>query len=177
MARPRTARSDSSKHLQKILKEIEARRKEAEKEGLNFTAPTEEELIEKLQRVNSPMIVFQGWSGSSPQSGQINYSVGVFNPDPVSRSSLYVHVLVGPGNFVSDVGDALETLDERFPRLTLPSFFGLTVNSGATQRLDFTIPIPNVEASNYLGNSFLFQAAYHDVGTYFDRSVFPFEVT
>ena len=177
MARPRTQRPARSKHLPTILREIEVRRKDAEKKRLNFTAPTEEQIKEKLRRVNSPMIVFQGWSGTASQGGQISYSIGIFNPDATISSSLYVHVLVGPANFVNDVGEALATSDERFPKLTLPDFFGLSVNPGITEQLDFTIPIPNVEDSNYLGNSFLFEADYHDVGTYLDRSVFPFTVS
>jgi hypothetical protein len=176
MARGRTQPIDS-KQLETILREIDERRKDAEAKGLSFTAPTEDQLKAKLQRVKSPMIVFQSWTGTATQGGQVNYTVGIHNPDPTASSSLYVHVLVGPANFVSDVGEALATADERFPKLTLPQFFGLRVDPGRTEQLAFTIDIPEVVDSNYLGNSFLFQADYHDVGSYLDRSVFPFTVS
>jgi hypothetical protein len=176
MARPRTGKDDKSKHLGAILKEIEKHRKEAEEKGLSFTAPTEEQLKERLRRTDTPMIVFQGWSGTTTPGGQITYSLGIFNPDPTSRSSLYVHIIVGPANMVRGVGEALATADDRFPKLTQPPFFGLTLGPGASDQLNFTIPIPNVEDSNYLGNSFLFEGDYHDVGSYLDRGFFPFEV-
>jgi hypothetical protein len=177
MARPRTPKDDKSKHLTTILKEIEKRRAEAKKEGLNFTAPTEEELKERLRRVDTPMIISQGWSASATAGGLISYTVGIFNPDPVARGSLYVYVMVGPANMVREIGEALNTADERFPRLALPRAFGLVINPGAFAQLSFTISVPNVEDSNYLGNSFLFQGDYHDVGSYLDRGFFPFEVT
>ena len=60
----------------------------------------------------------------------------------------------------------------------MPDFPGLSIAAGATESLNFRIPIPaGIETSNYLGNSFLFRADWHDVGDYFDRSVFVFEVT
>ena len=78
---------------------------------------------------------------------------------------------------VPDVGEALATVDSRFPRLTLPEFAGLRIAPGATESLSFSIPVPaNIETSNYLGNSFLFLADWHDVGDYLDRGVFVFEV-
>jgi hypothetical protein len=79
---------------------------------------------------------------------------------------------------VADTGGALAPIDDRFPRLTLPDFDGLQIASGATETLDFEIPVPaGVEATNYLGNSFLFQSIWHDPGQYIDRSLFVFEVT
>lgn len=48
----------------------------------NFTEAEAEEIVLKLKRVNSPMIVFQGWSGSAHAGGAINYNVGIWNPDP-----------------------------------------------------------------------------------------------
>ena len=40
------------------------------------------------------------------------------------------------------------------------------------------LPVPaGIEATNYLGNSFLFQSTWHDPGVYIDRSLFVFGVT
>lgn len=164
--------------VKRISKVIERQRKKAGEKNLNFTAPDEEQLKNKLGSIKSPMIVFQGWSGTTGSPGTINYSIGIHNPDAFTQNSLYVHLFIGPANMVPDVGAALATVDSRFPRLTLPKFFGLSIGSGATETLSFSIPIAAIiEASNYLGNSFLFRADSHDVGDYFDRSVFPFEVT
>lgn len=159
-----------------ILAEI-AKHKNAAKKGDNFVALTEEEIIRKLNRVNSPFITFQAWSGNAPPGGTINYTVGITNPDPVSWSNLYAHVFIGPANPVPDVGTALLNVDPRFPRLTMPSFFGLTLAANSQSSLAFSVKVPaSIEPSNYLGNTFLFAANYHDLGTHLDRAVFPFRV-
>jgi len=165
------------REVRQLLEEIEGHKQQAEKQGLNFTAPAKEQLIRKLARTNSPMIVFQGWGPAAP-GGTINYNIGIHNPDPSQRGSLFVHVFVGLANVVPDTGAALATVDPRFPRLTLPKFAGLNIGPGVTETLSFSIPVPsNIEPGNYLGNSFLFRADWHDVGDYFDRSIFVFQVT
>jgi hypothetical protein len=161
-----------------MLEEIERRRGEAREQELNFTAPTEQQLLDKLAKANSPMIVFQAWSGSTTTPGTINYTVGVHNPDPDVRIWLFVHLFVGPANIAPNVNDALALVDERFPRLTEPEFFGLSIDPGVTASLSFSIAVPaNIQPSNYLGNSFLFAATWHDPAEYLDRSLFVFKVT
>jgi hypothetical protein len=123
------------------------------------------------------MIVYQAWGGAAP-GGAFTYNVGISNPDSVNWSSLYVHVFVGPANLVPDVGDVVSAVDSRFPRLTMPRFFGLSLAPGTTQTLSFSITVPaGIERSNYLGNAILFQANYNDVGRYLDRGLFVFGVS
>ncbi len=160
-----------------IRQRIERERKKATQKELNFTAPTDEQLRRKLGRVNSPIIVFQVWS-DAPAGSSVSYTVGISNPDAFSWNNLYVHVFVGPANPVQNLGHALQCVDASFARLTQPDFFGLTVDPGDTESVSFQLPVPaGTEPSEYLGNAFLFQAAYHDVGQYFDRGAFPFTVT
>jgi hypothetical protein len=167
-----------ARHAKAIIEEIERKREEAEKKGMVFTALTPDQLQEKLRRTKSPMIVYQFWSAGAPPGGVINYSLGINNPDPVDRIWLFVHLFIGAANFAPNVNQAVSAVDGRFPRLTMPSFAGLTVKSGATEQLDFSIQVPAaVEKSNYLGNSFLFRSTWHDPGVYIDRSLFVFEVT
>lgn len=143
----------------------------------HFTSLSEEEIAAKLKRVNSPMIVSQGWSGSTP-GGTFNYSVGIQNPDPVSAGNLYVHVWVGSGNVDPAVGTFLINVDPRFPRLSQPPAFGVTLASGASTTLNFTIAVPaGIQKTVYLGNSCLMQLSYHDIGKYLDRGSFPFNIT
>lgn len=163
-------------HLKTLQKLIADEKKKAATAKLQFTSPDEDQLIEKLRRAQSPMIVAQSWSGQAAAGGAISYNVWIYNPDPVHRSSLYAHVFVGPANFVAGTGAALATVDERFPRLTEPQFFGFSLAPGAQTTLSFSLKVPAVPASNYLGNTFLFQADYHDIGTYLDRGCFPFKV-
>lgn len=168
---------EKAKHIKKVLEEIENQKKNIKK-GDSYTAPTEEQLRKKLERVNSPYIYFQGW-GPAPPGGTINYNVGITNPDPVQKIWMFAHVFVGSGNVVTDNGEFLLNVDERFPRLTQPNFAGLTLAPGASATLSFAIKIPaTVEhPTNYLGNTALLQFNWHDVGTYLDRSVFVMQVT
>ena len=167
-----------AKRRDKIKKDVQKLQRAAERQDWNFTTPTDDQLTEKLGRAKSPMIVFQGWNGSAPPGGSISYQVGINNPDPTDWIWLFVHLFIGPGNMVANTGSALAAVDERFPRLTLPEFDGLQIASGATESLTFKVPVPaGVEPSNYLGNSFLFQATWHDPGNYIDRGLFVFQVT
>ncbi|HEX2050080.1 MAG TPA: hypothetical protein VHJ34_05515 [Actinomycetota bacterium] len=170
--------AERSERAREVLEEIRRRRDEAGKRGDNFTAPSEEELKRKLFGVHSPQIVWQSWGGSAPRGGTLTYSVGINNPDAYTQYWLFGHVFVGPANIAPSVGESLAAVDARFPRLTMPAFAGLSVPSGTTATLTFNIEIPtNVQVGNYMGNTYLFQATWHDVGTYFDRSLFVFGVT
>ena len=168
---------EKEEKFKRILEEIARHRKEAQEKELNFTAPTKKQIWKKLSKKASPMIIFQSWNHTTP-GGTINYNVGIKNPDPTKRIWIFNHLFIGPANMVSDVGQALCTVDTRFPRLTLPDFDGLALDPGATETLSFSFKVPNdVESTNYLGNSFLFRANWHDIGEYFDRAIFVFEVT
>jgi hypothetical protein len=174
MGRQRQSPDDQ---LKKVLAVIEKHRAQAEKEGHSFTASTEEQLREKLGRVNSPMLVSQGWTGA-PAGGTVAYNVSVFNPDPTAWPSVFVHVFVGAANIPASVGEALALVDPRFPRLTQPDFAGLQLAANSAQTVNFTLQVPaGVEKTNYLGNAFLFQSMWHDPGLYLDRSIFVFKVT
>lgn len=173
--------AEKSQHIKRVLEEIEKQKKNVKK-GENYTAPTEEQLKEKLERVNSPYITFQSWGGAAA-GGTVNYNVGITNPDPVQQVWMFAHVFVGSGNVVSSTGEFLLNVDERFPRLTQPNFAGLTLgpngSATASATLSFAIRIPaSVEhPTNYLGNTALIQFNWHDVGTYLDRSVFVMQIT
>jgi hypothetical protein len=160
---------------QKIEKAIEKLKRENKDE--HYTALTAEEIERKLRRVNSPMIVSQGWGNTTP-GGSFNYSLGLYNPDPTQAVWLFAHVWVGSGNVDPTVGTFLLNVDTRFPRLTQPVFAGLTLAPNASATLSFTIKVPStVEKTNYIGNSCLMQFNWHDVGKYLDRGVFVFAVT
>lgn len=178
MAKERSREVPVEEMFKRITAEISRLREEAQAQKLNFTAPTEEQIWKKLTKKGSPMIVGQSWSGQTNPGGTFNYTVTISNPDPVQRIWMFDHVFIGPANMVKVVGRALLAVDERFPRLTQPDFPGLSIASGASDALKFSIQVPNnVEPGNYLGNSFLFGADWHDIGEYFDRAVFVFEVS
>ncbi|HEY7592212.1 MAG TPA: hypothetical protein VH969_03595 [Actinophytocola sp.] len=165
-----------AKAVRSVLAEVEQRRREAAEAGLSFTALTEDQLLRKLRSVNSPMIVWQSWGSGSPGSS-IAYNVGINNPDPTDWVSLFGHVFVGSANVAPDIGDALALVDTRFPRLTMPAFAGLTVKAATTEQLNFSLKIPTgIDLTNYMGNSVLYQATWHDRAIYLDRGLFVFAV-
>lgn len=168
---------DLEKQVKKVRDLIRKEKEKAKKKGHVFTELDENEIRSKLTRVHTPFINFQSWSSSAPAGGTISYTVGIFNPDPITQSSMFVHLFIGPANPVPDVGAALAQVDDRFPRLSEPQFFGLSLAPSTGSSLSFQVNVPSVEPSNYLGNSFLFRADWHDVGDYLDRSIFVFQVT
>jgi hypothetical protein len=146
--------------------------------GQNFTEASADEIDLKLKRVKSPMIVFQGWSSAAPGGGTINYNVGVWNPDPTQAIWLFAHAWVGSGNVDPVTGTFLLNVDGRFPRLTEPAFAGASINPSSSLTISFNLHVPpGIEKTNYLGNTCLMQFNWHDIGTYLDRSVWPFMVT
>jgi len=171
-------RAQINEHIKKIQKVIEEH-KRLVKKGESYTAVTPEEIENKLNRTNSPMIVSQtgSWTGSTPPGGTFTYNLGLYNPDPTSSIWMFVHVWVGSGNVDPVTGTFLLNVDARFPRLTLPGFAGLTLPAGGSTVLNFSMKVPaTVEKTNYLGNSCLMRFTWHDVGTYLDRAVFVFNV-
>lgn len=162
-------------HMQKIRKIIEAEKKASKAE--NFTSVSDEELEIKFLRVNSPMIIWQSWNHTN-QGGQVNYRMGIYNPDPTQSIWTFAHVWVGSGHVDPVVGTFLGNIDTRFPQLTEPGFPGLNIAPGNTGVLDFALQVPSsVDETNYLGNSCLMRANWHDVGQYYDRGLFVFKVS
>lgn len=168
--------AEVKKHTARILELTEELKKNKKKDE-SITTITAEEIAAKFKRVNSPMIVGQGWSSAAAPGGTINYSVTIYNPDPTTAIWTFAHVWVGSGNVDPVTGTFLLNVDTRFPRLTQPDFAGMSIPSGGSVTQSFKIKIPAaVEKTNYLGNTCLMQFNWHDIGKYLDRSVFVFKV-
>src|SRR2546429_9952121 len=91
-------------HVRNIQKAIEKHKRN--NKGEHFTAVTPEHIEKKLKRVNSPMIIFQSWSPTTP-GGTFTYTLGIFNPDANAAWTLLAHVWVGSGNVDPTVGSFL----------------------------------------------------------------------
>jgi uncharacterized protein YjgD (DUF1641 family) len=65
-------------HISSIQKAIEKHKRENESE--HFTAITSEEIEKKLKRVNSPMIISQGWTGSTTPGRNDHLQCGDLQP-------------------------------------------------------------------------------------------------
>jgi hypothetical protein len=155
-----------------LLEEIERRRSEAREQDQNFVALDAAQILDRLQRANTPFISSIGWNGTTTSPGAINVNLSVFNPDPVVQRGLFVHLFIG----LADI--AISLLDERFPRLTQPAFFGLDLNPSTSGTVNFSVAVPaNIEPSNYLVNLFLFRLTTLGSGTQLDRNHILFRVT
>lgn len=179
MATKSTGNKFSPAQVKTLTAKIEdaIKKHKRENKGEHFTSVTVKDIERKLKRVNSPMIISQGWNSAVP-GGTVNYSLGIFNPDPTEAIWVFAHVFVGSGNVDPVAGTFLLNVDPRFPRLTEPDFFGLSLAPGAFATLNYSLTIPlTVDKSNYLGNSCLMQFNWHDIGLYLDRSVFVFRVS
>jgi hypothetical protein len=176
-AKIRRSPADIRKAWEKLEPELARQRKEHERQGETFTSITREEFEAKMKRVNSPMIVSQGWNNNAPPGGTINYTVGVTNPDPVAVGNLAVSVSIGNRNPIVGNDQFLTAFDARFPTYAKPATVGFSLAPGASTTQSFQIKIPTgVEKTGYFGNSVLLRLSFHDVGTYFDRGCFFFDV-
>jgi hypothetical protein len=162
-------------HIQTIQKVVEKAKRE--NKGEHFIAITPEQIREKFKRVNSPFFISLGWNSTTP-GGTVNLGITVFNPDPTTAIWLFAHVWIGSGNVDPTVGTFHLNVDPRFPRLTEPPFFGLTLAAGASATLSYSLKVPaTIEKSNYLGNASLMQINWFGVGSDLDRAAFVFTVS
>jgi hypothetical protein len=169
--------ADVAKAWKTAEAEIARERKNRERKGETFTGLTKEEFEKKMKRVDSPMIVWQSWSGSAPPGGTISYTVGVQNPDAFGWVWLAVSVSIGNRNAIVSNDEFMTTFDARFPTYAKPATTGFSLAAGATTSQAFTIKIPaGVEKTGYFANACLVQLNWHDVGKYLDRGLCFFDV-
>ncbi len=161
--------------VKRIQQQIEAHRKTIKK-GQRFVALTDEQIKAKLKRVNSPMIVGEGWTSEAARGAEISYSVNISNPDAVTQSDLFVHLFVGTGNVATNPDLHLLNVDPRFSRLMKPAN-GLTLAPGASQTIDFRLKMPSIARSSYEGSAVLVQLDFLGSGIFLDRAAFVFRIT
>ena len=162
--------------VKKVREAIEKHRKEKRHE--HFEALTDEQIEEKLKRVNTPFLNSFGYSPTVPPGGSFGFSVGVFNPDPVTISEMYVYAYIGAGIAVPDNGIALLAVDERWNRLAGPAPFGLSLPSGGSGSVSLTIKAPStIEKSSYFNTVVLIRRQFFDPSQVLDRGGFVFAVT
>jgi hypothetical protein len=162
-------------HAKKIQELIDKLKRE--NKAQNFATLTPEEIDKKLQRANSPFLVGGSWNHTT-LGGTVNYTVNLYNPGPTPTSLVHAHVWVGSGNIDPTIGTFLLNVDPRFPRLTQPTSYGLTMNVGASAQLGFALKVPtNVERTIYMVNCCVMQIDWFDVGQYLDRGCIIVAVT
>lgn len=161
-------------NMRKVRESIEKHRREGKYE--HFESVADEDIEKMLNRTNTPFFSSWGWSNTTP-GGTFNLTVNVFNPDPVTVGSMYVHTFIGPALAVASNDTALLAVDARFNRLTQPQFFGLSLAPSTAGNVAFTVAVPaTIERSNYFGNLFLIRRG-GGVAAVLDRQSYVFRVT
>ena len=176
-----TKKERSAAEVKRIADQVEAeiaqQRQKLEKRGQTFVGLNREEIDAKLRRVNSPFISSESWNNTAPPGGSINYTVGVFNPDPFGWSNLAVAVAIGNRNPIVSNDVFLTEYDARFATLAQPFTLGFSLAPGASTSFNFTVRIPaGIEKTGYFGNTVLQQLSFLDVGKVLDRACFFFGV-
>ena len=176
--KPKFSPEGVKRHKKNVRDEIEKQRKANKHE--HFHGISDEELEKKLSSIESPFINWTSF-GSAPPGGTVSMSAGVYNPDPVTQSFLFLHGFSGSGNAVpaTDIGSYLLNVDTRFNRLTQPPWIGLSLApSTSSSALNFALKIPaTIDKGPYIWNFALLQLAIFGVGKVFDRASFVFNVT
>jgi len=177
--KPKFTPSQIKEHVKKIQDAIEKQKRETQLEHTHFRSITPDEIEKKLKRVNSPIIVGQGYVFDAIRGGTVPYHLSIYNPDPTTARDIFAHVWVGSGNVDPTVGTFLTNVDTRFPRLTEPGDpSGLDLAPGGFDVLMFALNVPMcVERTNYMCETCLMQHNWSDVGEYLDRAMFVFQVT
>ena len=157
--------------------EIARERKKHEKRGLAFAGLSREEYEKKLKRVESPIILWHGWTVSTQPGGSILCMAGVQNPDTFFWHSLALAISFGNRNPIARHDEFLTGFDSRFPTCAKPAPHGFSLAPFATTSYMFQIGIPvGIEKTGYFGNWVLQQMNWLDVGKYLDRGAFFFDV-
>jgi len=169
--------ADIERAMKAFEAEIERARKERAKVGMTFVALTREQLMEKLERANSPVIIWMNWSNDALPGGTICHGVGVQNPDPWTWDNLAVAVSVGNRNPIKDDDVFLSDFDRRFPTLAQPHPLGFSLGPLDVASFNFDLRVPCcIEKTGYFGNTVLFQINNYGVGVLLERSAFFFAV-
>lgn len=167
--------NDIKIHVKKLQELVEVERKKARKTKMRFVALSEEEIIAKLTRANTPFIFAWLYPPSVSPGGTFGSTHWVYNPDPVTQSNLYGWGFVGVywGNdFV---------IDTRFPRLAQPKYPGLSLpaNGGAGVLLFYANIPAQIDVGTYFLNTFLHQQQQFSHTTYLaslDNDMIVFEI-
>jgi hypothetical protein len=165
---------DINETVKRISDEIEVLRDQATKRGLAFSSPTTEQLEKKLKSSQTPFINGMSWVSRAPAASSFFYDIYVYNPDPNPYYNLFAYFFFGPANMVSDVGTALLSVDQRLYR-AFKRFPYIFPNSSGVVEFNYNFPT-GIPLGLYMGNGFIFQPDYHDVGSYMDRGCIDVEI-
>jgi hypothetical protein len=158
--------------LERRLAEIEQLKQDASSRGMAFSAPTEEQLAQKIrgETGNSPYIYSQSWTSGTSAGNPAYYTVYAANPDPTGHYPVFATIFFGLGNFLDDLGEAVDARDMRWPYVSSEAAY---VGPGGNMTAAFSYTTPTgLPRGTYVANAILWRGNYHDRGVYFDRGLF-----
>lgn len=158
--------------LERRLAEIAQLKEDASARGLAFSSPPEEKLAQKIREESgeSPYIYAQSWTSGTYPGSSAYYNLYAANPDPTGHYPVFVTIFFGLGNFLDDLGEAVDARDMRWPYVSSESSY-LAPGANMTAAFSYTTPT-GLPRGTYVANSVLWRGDYHDKGVYFDRGLF-----
>ena len=169
---------DKLQHLEKIRREIQSAKTEAERQGMAFAAPTEEELRRLLEATRTPLFTSVSWFSQAPPSGTTPVTTQIFNPDATTAWALAVQVLFGAANVIGDPAAALQTANQRMPQVMFPKNAPFNLAAGTSQSVSTTLHMPaDALQGSYVVNLFLLQLSGFGTGSLLNRAQIQLEVT
>jgi hypothetical protein len=112
--------------LDRRIEEIELLNRQAQQQGLAFSAPTREHLEKKIrgESSNSPYIYAASWTSGTTLGSPAHYKVSMSNPDPANYYyPMFVSLFFGVANFFDNIADGTIARDDRWPYVSSPPFF------------------------------------------------------
>jgi hypothetical protein len=177
MAQRKQPAREVREELERRLEEIELLKRQAQEQGLAFSAPTREQLEKKItgESSNSPYIYSMSWTSGTTPGSPASFQVWMSNPDAAGYYPVFASIFFGVANFFANIAEGLIARDDRWPYLSSQPF-SLTSGATGTQSFSYTTP-STVPRSTYLGNVLVWRGEYHDQGAYFDRGLFYVTLT
>lgn len=163
--------AEVKKQLKRLLKEIEPRKEQAQKQGRGFFSLNEEQLIRKLrgETSNSPFFTAFEWDTFTTAGSRSYLLANYFNPDPQTYV-VFTTLFFGLADLNPDINSAIAARDTRWPYVST-ELVVLSSNEIGIAEFEFTVPY--APKGTYFINTVLWQSrvfeGHEGVGTLFDQ--------
>ncbi len=170
MAIVKKSKENTDLLLQQLMDDIDRLREISMGMGMGMWTMPQEELATRVagEKTPGPYIYAQSWTSSARPGTNVRCAVYVANPDAMSIYPIFMTMFFGLGNFLP-IGEAWIGRDKRFSEISTARQM---MPGMSTRVFNFQFRVPNVPEGNYLGNSVLWKAEWHDTGIHYDRGFF-----
>jgi hypothetical protein len=178
MAKAGKPEQEVKREVDQRLREIELLKRQAQDQGLAFSALGEAEITRKVrgEASGTPYIYSLSWTSGASPGNPAYFAVYISNPDPNGYYPVFASIFFGVANFLNNAGfgeaasDGNFNMDRRWPYMSTRPF-SLAAGATANETFNYTTPA-GVPLTTYIGNVVVWRGEHHDQGVYFDRGLF-----